>query len=249
MHVRRVALLITVVLSSCVAWSYCLAKNSNDGQAKALSFDVADEGNNPLSTGYTYAYKSSNLAVNEITDTGWEAVLYPNSATLHCIVTVYVVSCELNDMVGAFVGSECRSVSDVVLNGANAYVTLVVNLATDGEEISFKIYDYSANLTYDALETYTLGYNDVIGSTETPVPISVSEITELDTPVITAITKIAGGFQITWNAVDNADTYEVWRATDPYGTYEQVGFNINALLFDDQTELPIAFYYMKAVKN
>jgi hypothetical protein len=77
----------------------------------------------------------------------------------------------------------------------------------------------------------------------------VSEITELDTPVITAITKVSGGFRIAWNAVDNADIYEVWRATDPYGTYEQVGFNVNALLFDDLTELPMAFYYIKAVKN
>lgn len=199
--------------------------------------------------GYTYAYDSVQVTVNEVAGPGWEAVLYPNSATLHGIVTIYGVAGELNDVVGAFVGTECRGVADVVMNGANAYVTLVVNLASDGEEISFKIYDYSANLAYDALETYSLGYNDVIGSTETPVPISVSEITELDTPVITAITKVSGGFRIAWNAVDNADIYEVWRATDPYGTYEQVGFNVNALLFDDLTELPMAFYYIKAVKN
>ncbi len=199
--------------------------------------------------GYTYAYDSVQVTVNEVAGPGWEAVLYPNSATLHGIVTIYGVAGELNDVVGAFVGTECRGVADVVMNGANAYVTLVVNLASDGEEISFKIYDYSANLAYDALETYSLGYNDVIGSTETPVPVSVSEITELDTPVITAITKVSGGFRIAWNAVDYADIYEVWRATDPYGTYEQVGFNVNALLFDDLTELPMAFYYIKAVKN
>ncbi|HOY84745.1 MAG TPA: C25 family cysteine peptidase [Candidatus Syntrophosphaera sp.] len=199
--------------------------------------------------GYTYAYDSVQVTVNEVAGPGWEAVLYPNSATLHGIVTIYGVAGELNDVVGAFVGTECRGVADVVMNGANAYVTLVVNLASDGEEISFKIYDYSANLAYDALETYSLGYNDVIGSTETPVPVSVSEITELDTPVITAIAKVSGGFRIVWNEVDNADIYEVWRATDPYGTYEQVGFNVNALLFDDLTELPMAFYYIKAVKN
>jgi subtilisin family serine protease len=199
--------------------------------------------------GYTYAYDSVQVTVNEVAGPGWEAVLYPNSATLHGIVTIYGVAGELNDVVGAFVGTECRGVADVVMNGANAYVTIVVNLASDGEEISFKIYDYSANLAYDALETYSLGYNDVIGSTETPVPVSVSEITELDTPVITAIAKVSGGFRIAWSEVDNADIYEVWRATDPYGTYEQVGFNVNALLFDDLTELPMAFYYIKAVKN
>ena len=209
--------------------------------SETITFSVYD--------GHTYAYDSVVVTVNAVTGPDWTPVVYPNSGTIHGIVSIYAVAAGLNDVVGAFVGDECRGRADVVMDGGNAYVTLVVNLAADGEAISFKIYDYSANLVYDAIETYTLGFGEVIGTTASPVPISVIEITELDTPVITGITKIDGGFSITWNAVDNADYYEVWRATDPYGTYEMVGSNITGLMYSDLTELPMAFYYIKAIKN
>ena len=208
--------------------------------SETITFSVYD--------GHSYAYDSVVVTVNEVAGPGWTPVVYPNSATIHGIVTIYGVAAELNDVVGAFVGSECRGVADVVTNGGNAYVTLVVNLASNGEEVSFKIYDYSASLTYDAIETYTLGYNQVIGTTENPVPISVVEITSLDAPVITSIIKVDGGFKVTWNAVDNAESYQVFRATDPYGTYTLIGTTAN-LLFSDLTELPMAFYYVKAVRN
>ena len=208
--------------------------------SETITFSVYD--------GQSYAYDSVVVTVNEVAGPGWTPVIYTNSATIHGIVTIYGVAAELNDVVGAFVGSECRGVADVVTNGGNAYVTLVVNLASNGEEVSFKIYDYSASLTYDAIETYTLNYNQVIGTTDNPVPISVVEITSLDAPVITSITKVDGGFKVTWNAVDNADSYQVFRATDPYGTYTLIGTTTN-LLFSDLTELPMAFYYVKAVRN
>ncbi len=208
--------------------------------SETITFSVYD--------GHSYAYDSVVVTVNEVAGPGWTPVVYPNSATIHGIVTIYGVAAELNDVVGAFVGSECRGVADVVTNGGNAYVTLVVNLASNGEEVSFKIYDYSASLAYDAIETYTLNYNQVIGTTDNPVPISVVEITSLDAPVITSITKVTGGFKVTWNAVDNADSYKVYRATDPYGTYTLIGTTPD-LLFSDLTELPMAFYYVKAVRD
>jgi len=208
--------------------------------SETITFSVYD--------GQSYAYDSVVVTVNEVAGPGWTPVVYPNSATIHGIVTIYGVAAELNDVVGAFVGSECRGVADVVTNGGNAYVTLVVNLASNGEEVSFKIYDYSASLAYDAIETYTLNYNQVIGTTDNPVPISVVEITSLDAPVITSITKVDGGFKVTWNAVDNAESYQVYRATDPYGTYTLIGTTAN-LLFSDLTELPMAFYYVKAVRD
>ena len=208
--------------------------------SETITFSVYD--------GQSYAYDSVVVTVNPVAGPGWTPVVYTNSATIHGIVTIYGVAAELNDVVGAFVGSECRGVADVVTNGGNAYVTLVVNLASNGEEVSFKIYDYSASLTYDAIETYTLNYNQVIGTTDNPVPISVVEITSLDAPVITSITKVDGGFKVTWNAVDNAESYQVYRATDPYGTYTLIGTTTN-LLFSDLTELPMAFYYVKAVRN
>ncbi|MGI6198739.1 MAG: fibronectin type III domain-containing protein, partial [Candidatus Cloacimonadaceae bacterium] len=209
--------------------------------SETITFSVYD--------GHSYAYDSVVVTVNEVTRPDWTPVVYPNSATIHGIVSIYEVAAGLNDVVGAFVGTECRGTADVVTSGGNAYVTLVVNLASSGEVVSFKVFDYSANQSYDASQTYTLAYNDVIGSTASPAPISVIAITELNTPVITGITKISGGFRITWNAVENADVYEVWRATDPYGTFQKIGSNINALQYNDLTELPKAFYYIKAIKN
>jgi hypothetical protein len=198
---------------------------------------------------HTYAYDSVVVTVNPVTGPDWTPVVYPNSATIHGNVSIYEVPAGFNDVVGAFVGTECRGIADVVMDGGNACVTLVVNLASAGEEISFKIYDYSTGEVHDAIETYTLAFGEVIGTNESPVPISVIEIIALDTPVITAITKVTGGFRINWNAVENADYYEVWRATDPYGTYEMVGSNISELFYRDLTELPIAFYYIKAIRN
>jgi M6 family metalloprotease-like protein len=71
----------------------------------------------------------------------------------------------------------------------------------------------------------------------------------LPTPVITAITKINGGFRINWNAVPTATAYEIWRATDPYGTYTRIGSNISGTTYNDLTNLPKAFYRVKAIRN
>ena len=201
--------------------------------SETITFSVYD--------GHTYAY---DVVVTSTRPGPADARRLSQFSTIHGIVAS--TQCQPITTWSAL-GQRCR-IADVVVDGGNAYVTLVVNLAADGEAISFKIYDYSANLVYDASETYTLGFGEVIGTTASPVPISVIEITELDTPVITGITKIDGGFSITWNAVDNADYYEVWRSTDPYGTYEMVGSNITGLMYSDLTELP-AFYYIKAIKT
>ncbi|MBI9031592.1 chitobiase/beta-hexosaminidase C-terminal domain-containing protein [bacterium] len=47
-------------------------------------------------------------------------------------------------------------------------------------------------------------------------------VTELDTPVITSITKVATGIEIIWNSVDNANSYVVWGSDAPDGTYSEV---------------------------
>ncbi|HPL23875.1 MAG TPA: C25 family cysteine peptidase, partial [Candidatus Cloacimonadota bacterium] len=85
--------------------------------SETITFSVYD--------GQSYAYDSVVVTVNEVAGPGWTPVIYTNSATIHGIVTIYGVAAELNDVVGAFVGSECRGVADVVTNGGNAYVTLV----------------------------------------------------------------------------------------------------------------------------
>ena len=67
--------------------------------------------------------------------------------------------------------------------------------------------------------------------------------------VIASIIKIPGGFRLTWNAVPNATAYGVWRATDPYGTYVRIANNFTGTIYNDLTELPKAFYRIKAIRN
>ena len=78
--------------------------------------------------------------------------------------------------------------------------------------------------------------------------VAANETIKLETPVISGLTKIDGGFRITWKLVENADSYEVWRSTDPKGTFKLIASEIKDLHFDDLTELPRAFYYLKAIK-
>ncbi|MDY0325100.1 MAG: C25 family cysteine peptidase [Candidatus Cloacimonadaceae bacterium] len=211
---------------------------------EAITFSVYD--------GFTYAYDSVQVTVNEVTGPGWIPVTYPNnSATVYGIVSIYGASGQLNDVIGAFVGNECRGVADLVMNGGNAYVTILVNLASPGENVSFKIYDYSANLAYDALETYTLNFGQVLGTNASPVPISVSEIIELDQPVVT-VTRSANNTRLTWQTVTNADLYQVYRATDPYGNYGTTPIaivNAPGTSWEDTEILPMAFYKVIAVRN
>ena len=79
--------------------------------------------------------------------------------------------------------------------------------------------------------------------------VTSGEVVKLDTPVISGLTKIDGGIRITWKAVESADFYEVWRSTDPNGNFKMIASDIKDLQFDDLTELPMAFYYIRAIKK
>ncbi|MCB5262059.1 MAG: C25 family cysteine peptidase [Candidatus Cloacimonetes bacterium] len=211
---------------------------------ETITFSVYD--------GFTYAYDSANVTVNEITGPDWVPVIYPNnSATVYGTVSIYGASGQLNDVIGAFVGTECRGIADLVMNGGNAYVTLLVNLASPGENVSFKIYDYSADLAYDALETYNLNFAQVLGTSASPVPISVSEILVLDPPVIDPISTIdeASGYAFTWQPVTNATEYQIFRSLEgPYSGFVLIATTTN-LNFTDTTIAGKAFYMIKAAHN
>ena len=211
---------------------------------ETITFSVYD--------GFTYAYDSVPVTVNEVTGPGWMPVIYPNNpATVYGIVSIYGASGQLNDVIGAFVGTECRGIADVVMNGGNAYVTLLVNLASPDENVSFKIYDYSADLAYDALETYRMNFAQVLGTSENPVPISVSEIVVLDPPVIDPISTIdeASGYAFTWQPVAHATEYQIFRSLEgPYSGFVLIGTTAS-LNFTDTTIAGKAFYMIKAAHN
>ncbi len=187
------------------------------------------------------------VTVNQIVVPGWIPVTYPNnSATVYGVVTIDWLSCGLNDMVGAFVGSECRGIADVVLTRDVAYVTLLVNLAAEGETVSFRIYDYSSGASYPVLENQALNFGQVVGGVS---PIALNAVTEivLAAPIVShAISQ--QGPTLQWSAVPNADAYDIYRATDPYGEYVYLA-TTNGLFYTDTGNLPWSFYFVRAVRN
>lgn len=131
---------------------------------EAISFTVSD--------GSLSAADMMTIYVDPVISPDWTAVTYPNNpATIYGIVTINGTPCNLNDVVGVFVGSECRGTAEVVTNAGNAYVTLLANLASDGETIGFKVWDYETQATYPVAATYSVNFGQVLGAT-TPVPIN-----------------------------------------------------------------------------
>jgi len=200
-----------------------------------------------LDNSITQVLDTVEITVNPTDMPSWIPVTYPNnSATVYGIVTVDLIDCQLNDVVGAFVGTECRAMAEVTMDNGNAYVALLVNLASEGETVSFKVYDYSADTIYPVMETHALNFGQVLGES-TPVPINGVSTIVLDAPIVT-ITHTTEGTVLDWAAVNLADEYHIYRSELPYTGFTQVG-NTTALEYLDTTVLDKAFYYVKAVKN
>jgi multisubunit Na+/H+ antiporter MnhC subunit len=136
------------------------------------------------------------IYVDPVITPDWTPVVYPNNpATVYGIVTINSIPCNLNDVVAVFVGSECRGVAEVTTNAGNAYVTLLANLAADGETIGLKVWDYETQTTYPVLETYQVSFGQVLGGT-TPVPINgvefIGPISAID-PLSLAFGEVESG--------------------------------------------------------
>ena len=78
----------------------------------------------------------------------WEPVIYTNSTTAYATVKIDGSAATESDIVGAFVGSECRAKGEVVINAGVAYTTLLIQ-GEQVEEVGFKIYDASADEIYN----------------------------------------------------------------------------------------------------
>lgn len=82
----------------------------------------------------------------------------------------YTESTDPNDMVGAFIGGECRGVQNLVYNNATkryiAYLMIYSNEVSG--TINFKVYDASANAEIDIPVTKEFEINGIIGNTEAP---------------------------------------------------------------------------------
>jgi len=152
----------------------------------------------------------------------WEIVTYPNNtATIYGTVSILGYDAEPGDLVGAFVGAECRGMGEIQI-ARTAYITMLINVAENGEIADFKVYDYSADTVYNANYSTEINIGETIGS----YPDDLQEIDvlgTLDVPQNVTITTTPDGPNvdvfISWTAVPGATSYTVYRASDPNAVF------------------------------
>jgi agmatine/peptidylarginine deiminase len=206
--------------------------------SEVISFNVFD--------GTVNVTDSVNVIVNQIFMPPWTPAAYPQFATLHGVVTIESLPAALNDVVGAFVGEECRGVGEVRTQAGLAYVDFAVNLSGARETVSFRIYDHSTGTYYPVLDDMNLVPGEEYGL-DTPVPINGTLQIVLAEPIVDC-GMASGNFVLQWSAVTYAQEYHVYRADNPYGPFTYIG-TTTALQYMDTAAGDCAFYYVKAVRN
>ena len=177
----------------------------------------------------------------------WTPITYPNNpATVYGVVTIEGFAAANNDQISAFVGTECRGTGTVVINSGQAYTTMLVNLASTGETVQFKVYDTSADLIYVASPSQVLAYGQVLGET-TAYPISVGTAMSIAAPVISIATH-EGGFRISWAAVNNANRYRV-ISKSAYDAPDSLVYDVTTTYYDDIVAALQRFFKVIAVHD
>ncbi len=160
------------------------------------------------------------ITVNPVNTPAWTPVVYPNnSATIYSLVTIDGLPAIAGDIVGAFVNDECRGTGTVV-SDRSAYVTMLINVAANGETIHFKLYDSGSDVLYDAENTITVNIGETQGGPGNYVPVEV--VTSVAAPSNVHLQMQASDFTIAWPVVQNANTYHVYRSATPDGDYVEI---------------------------
>jgi len=82
----------------------------------------------------------------------WERVNYRDSTVFSGIVTLDGKPAKAGDVVGAFVGNECRMITTVFINNDSSYVSAVIH-GEKPEVITFKIWVKEEDKVYTLKET------------------------------------------------------------------------------------------------
>jgi len=101
----------------------------------------------------------------------WNQAAYTNSATAYILVTINGQPASENDIVGAFVGDECRAFRPVTINEGNAYATLVIS-GTEAETVTFKIWDAGECKVLDSEYTIQTNPGERLGLPPDYLPVS-----------------------------------------------------------------------------
>jgi len=171
----------------------------------------------------------------------WTPVSYDNPpALIHAEVHVMGNLAQEGDLVGAFVEGECRGTA--LISGSRSLVSIVVQLATPNESVSFRVFSQVDGVAYNADLVLTPEYGEVIGRDE---PVNI--ICTLDKPLVS---MNSGDSEITldWEIVQNANFYRILIADSPQGE-----FSLLAETEDSSYVVPLeysqSFFKVIAVKE
>lgn len=80
------------------------------------------------------------------------------------------LSTDINDKIAAFIGGECRGVTNVkYISATNSYYVFLLIYSNDPTgTVSFKIWDSSGSETLDAKESVSFSVNNIVGSVSSP---------------------------------------------------------------------------------
>jgi hypothetical protein len=86
------------------------------------------------------------------TGPGWQLVVYTNSTIAYSVVTLDDEPAGGNDLVGAFVGDECRGIGEIAIAGGVSFSSFLIQ-GESIETVHFKLYSAEDEAIYDILYT------------------------------------------------------------------------------------------------
>jgi hypothetical protein len=165
----------------------------------------------------------------------WEPVTYANDPVmLYASITVNNTPAVAGDIVGAFVGEECRGTATVQVNGRASFVVMEIEMAQTNEVISFKVYANSSDAIYNADYSTTADPGETIGDSENMVPINA--ITNTSAPDFVGRMIEDGYVILYWEPIQEAITYRVYSSDNPF-----IGFTLDNTGALDLTERGITW--------
>ena len=157
-------------------------------------------------------------AVLNFAQPSWIPVIYTNSTTAYGVVTIDGTAASQGDIVGTFVGEECRAVGDIIINDGTAYVTLLIQGETV-EEAGFRFYDASEDKIYDLAYKTNTSPGGTIGVPPNYLPLEVIatvvtdslEVSPSNTDVDAELgtTNIIVESNISWTVAEDEDWLSV----------------------------------------
>ncbi len=192
------------------------------------------------------------LSISElVNEPDWQPVIYPNNtAIIYAEVTHLSDEIASDDIVSAWVGGECRGLGEIVIvNRSQAFTTILVQSNGSLENVSFKLYDRSADLVIEESNSTPVASGQVVGSAQEPFPINIGVLellapNNLDVQISNSIATI------NWLSVPNADYYKVYYSSD-LSNWIELGDTNDTFYQHNQirSNSEAYFYKIKAIKN